>query len=130
MAREHDDEEQAPKKVTDIEAAKWNIENAVDAFVKRWAAMPRFALGVEVMDQRQLRDAMGLRATIDAGDPWPKAEKMLHDRDFHWHWLGGQRVMFVRERDGFIDEDWSNAEELETEDDAVGHCGLDMRIEN
>ena len=44
------DEEKAPKKVTDIEAAKDNIEKAVYAFNERWASMPGFALGVEVMD--------------------------------------------------------------------------------
>lgn len=129
MKKRFDDEqEQAPKKVTDIEAAKDNISAAVYAFNERYASMPRFALGVDVMDQRQLRDAMGLRATIDAGDPWPAAEKMLLELGFHWHWLGGQRVMFVQERDGFIDEDWSEAEEVEPEDDTIGHCGLDARL--
>lgn len=116
MAKQYDDdEEQVPKKVTDIEAAKDNIEKAVYAFNERWASMPGFALGVEVMDQRQLRDAMGLRATIDTGDPWPKAEQLLLELGFKWHWLGGQRVMFVQERDSFIqaDGDWGDGEEVE-----------------
>ena len=107
-----DEQEQIPKKVTDIDAAKDNINAAVYAFNERWASMPAFALGVEVMDQRQLRDAMGLRATIDTGDPWPAAEKLLLELGFRWHWLGGTRVMFVQERDGFVDEDWSEAELL------------------
>lgn len=115
MARD-DDEEKVPRKVTDIDAALSNIEVAVYAFNERYASMPQFGLDVEVMDQRQLRDAMGLRATIDTGDPWPKAEQLLLELGFHWHWLGGQRVMFVQERDGFIDEDWSEAEEVEPEE--------------
>ena len=111
----YDDEgqEQTPKRVTDIEAAKDNIAAAVYAFNERYASMPRFAMGVDVMDQRQLRDAMGLRATIDTGDPWPKAEQLLLELGFRWHWLGGQRVMFIQERDGFVDEDWGEAEEVE-----------------
>lgn len=113
MAKKHDDEqEKAPRKVTDIDAAKENIESAVYAFNERWAPMPQFAIGVEVMDQRQLRDAMGLRATIDTGDPWPAAEKLLLELGFRWHWIGGTRVMFVQERDNFVDEDWSEAEEI------------------
>jgi hypothetical protein len=112
---DEDEKEHAAKKVTDIEAAKGNIAAAVYAFNDRWASMPGFAMGVEVMDQRQLRDAMGLRATIDTGDPWPKAEQLLLELGFRWHWLGGQRVMYVRERDEFIDEDWSEAEEVENE---------------
>ena len=109
-----DGEEKVPGKVTDIEAAKDNIEAAVMAFNERWAAMPSFAMGVDVMDQRQLRDAMGLRATIDTGDPWPKAEQLLLSLGFRWHWLGNTRVMFVQERDSFIDggADWDEAEEV------------------
>ena len=111
-----DEQEHGPRKVTDIDAAIDNINEAVYAFNDRWASMPKFALGVEVMDQRQLRDAMGLRATIDTGDPWPKAEQLLLQLGFKWHWLGGMRVMFVHERDGFIDEDWSDGEEIEETD--------------
>lgn len=116
MAKQYDDEqEQAPKKVTDIEAAKHNINDAVYAFNERWASAPRFGLDVEIMDQRQLRDAMGLRATIDTGDPWPAAEKLLLGLGFRWHWLGGMRVMFVQERDSFVqaDDDWSDGEEVD-----------------
>lgn len=105
------EEQKAPIKVTDIEAANNNIENAVEAFAKRWLSMPRFDIGVEVMDQRQLRDAMGLRATIDVGDPWPKAEQLLHGYGFRWQWLGGQRVMFLREREGWEpDTGWEEAQ--------------------
>lgn len=109
-----DKQEQIPRKVTDIDAAKDNINAAVYAFNERWASMPAFALGVEVMDQRQLRDAMGLRATIDTGDPWPAAENLLLELGFRWHWIGGTRVMFVQERDSFVqaDDDWSEAEEI------------------
>ncbi len=107
------DEEKAPRKVTDIDAACYNIRNAVDDFAERWLSMPRFDIGVEVMDQRQLRDAMGLRATIDVGDPWPKAEQLLYEHGFRWHWLGSQRVMYLKERDGFVpDTGWEEAEEL------------------
>lgn len=129
--REYDGEdEQAPKKVTDIEAAKENINAAVHAFNERYASVPRFALDVEVMDQRQLRDAMGLRATIDAGDPWPAAEKLLLELGFRWQWLSGQRVMFVQERESFVPGGWDDGEEVdeEREDDAVSHCGLDTGI--
>jgi len=116
--KKDEEEEKAPQKVTDIEAAISNIETAVYAFNERWAAMPRFALGVEVMDQRQLRDAMGLRANIDTGDPWPAAEQQLLQLGYHWHWIGGQRVMFVQERDSFVqtDDDWSEAEEVLSEE--------------
>jgi hypothetical protein len=115
MKRKQDEEqEQAPSKVTDIEAAKDNIHAAVYAFNERYASMPRFGLDVEVMDQRQLRDAMGLRATLDIGDPWPAAENLLLELGFRWRWLGGQRVMFVKERDSFITADgWDDGEELE-----------------
>ena len=109
-----DEQEKAPRKVTDIDAAKSNIQELVEAFADRWISMPRFDLGVEVMDVAQLRDAMGLRATIDIGDPWPSAEQALMAFGFRWHWLGGQRVMFLRERDGFIpDTGWEDAEEVE-----------------
>ena len=107
-----DDEEKLPQKVTDIGAARNNIEAAVNAFCDQWAAAPEFRVGVELMDQCQLRNAMGLRATMDIGDPWPKAELLLLDRGYKWHMLGGSRVMYVIERDGFIDADWSEAEEV------------------
>lgn len=109
-------EEKAPKKVTDIDAVKENTEAAVYAFNERWMPMPEFGLGVEVMDARQLRDAMGLRATIDAGDPWPTAERLLIELGFRWHWLGAQRVMYLKEKDDFIrcgDDGWEDGEEVE-----------------
>ena len=67
---------------TDILALEESAENAVDAFAKRWISMPKFTMECEVMDQRQLRDAMGLRATIEAGDPWPAAEQKLLQAGF------------------------------------------------
>lgn len=108
------DEEREPFKATDIDAAKRNIETAVNDFADRWLPMPRFTEECEVMSQAQLRDAMGLRATWDIGDPWPNAEKMLMERGFRWHNLGGMRVMFLRERDGYKPDDgWEEAEEVE-----------------
>lgn len=102
------------QKVTDIEALKGNTEAAVMEFNERWAPMPRFDIGVEVMDVRQLRDAMGLRATMDTGDPWPAAEQLLLQLGFRWHWLGTQRVMFLQEKDGFIPSTgWEQAREAD-----------------
>ena len=99
---------------TDIQALKENTEQAVEAFADRYISMPRFTMDCEVMDQRQLRDAMGLRATIEAGDPWPKAEKMLTDMGFRWHMLGGTRVMYLKEREGYEPDDgWDDGEEIE-----------------
>ena len=112
MARD-DGDEKAPRKVTDIDAVKANAIAAVDGFCDRWIPMPGFAIGVEVMTVTQLRDAMGLRASIDWGDPWPSAEQELLGRGFRWQWLGGQRVMYLRERDGFVpDSGWEDAEEI------------------
>ena len=109
-----DDEEKVPRKVTDIDAVKNNTEQAVEEFAERWLSMPRFTMDCEVMDQRQLRDAMGLRATVDIGDPWPKAEKLLIERGFRWHQLGGMRVMYLMEREGYEPDDgWSDGELLE-----------------
>jgi hypothetical protein len=107
------DEEKTPRKVTDIDAAGENIRTMVMAFNERWVPMPGFAIGVEVMSVGQLRDAMGLRATIDVGDPWPEAEKLLYRFGFRWHWLGGQRVMYLKERDDWVpDTGWEQAEEV------------------
>lgn len=109
-----DEQEKVPRKVTDIDAVAHNAEAAVKEFSARWMSMPSFDMGVEVMDQRQLRDAMGLRATIDAGDPWPAAEKCLIAAGFRWQNLGSTRVMFLRERDGYTpDTGWEEAEEVE-----------------
>ena len=108
------DEEKTPRKVTDIDAAGENIEKMVAAFNERWMPMPGFGLDVEVMSVSQLRDAMGLRASIDWGDPWPAAEQELIEHGFRWHWLGGQRVMYLKERDDFVpDTGWEQAEEVE-----------------
>ena len=99
---------------TDIGAIKSNTEKAVDAFAERWLSMPKFTTDCEVMDVRQLRDAMGLRATIESGDPWPKAEQLLLERGFRWHWLGTNRVMLLRERDDYMPDDgWEEGEEVD-----------------
>lgn len=111
------DEEKAPQKVTDIDALKENVRMAVEEFAKRWISMPEFGLDVEVMSVSQLRGAMGLRASIDWGDPWPAAEKELIGHGFRWHWLGGQRVMYLKEREDFVpDTGWETAEEVSTTD--------------
>lgn len=110
------DEEKTPWKVTDIDAAEDNITAAVCAFAQQWEPAPQFAIGVEVMGVAQLRDAMGLRASIDWGDPWPTAEKQLLAMGFRWQSLSGQRVMYLREKDGFVpDTGWEEAEEYEEE---------------
>lgn len=111
---EEDQEEKLPTKVTDIPAAAENIMCSVDAFAERWMSVPEFGAGVEVMDARQLRDAMGLRASMDIGDPWPKAENLLLSHGFRWHWLGTQRVMFLKERGGYTPNDgWNDGEEVD-----------------
>lgn len=105
------DEEYEKLHVTDIDALSDNTDRAVEEFAARWVPVPRLTLQCEVMDVRQLRDAMGLRSTFEAGDPWPQAEKKLLDLGFRWHWLGGCRVMLLQERDGFITDDgWSDGE--------------------
>lgn len=99
---------------TDIAALKENVEKAVEAFADRYLSMPRFTMDCVVMDQRQLRDAMGLRATIEAGDPWPKAEQLLLEMGFRWHMLGGTRVMYLREREDAVPDDgWDDGELLD-----------------
>ena len=108
------DEEKAPKKVTDIDALEENVLKAVETFNEQWVPWPHFDVGVEVMDVGRLRDAMGLRASIDWGDPWPTAEQHLLDYGFRWQMLGGQRVMYLKERDGYQpDTGWQDAEEIE-----------------
>lgn len=110
------DEKRAPRKVTDIDAVEDNITSAVVAFAQQWEPAPQFAIGVEVMGVAQLRDAMGLRASIDWGDPWPTAEKLLLNMGFRWQSLSGQRVMYLREKDGFEpDFGWEEAKEYEEE---------------
>ncbi len=99
--------------VTDIQALKDNVEEAVGEFALRYLSMPKFTMDCEVMDQCQLRDAMGLRSTIEAGDPWPKAEQLLLHAGFRWHWLGNMRVMFLKEREDYEPDDvWQRAEEV------------------
>ena len=108
------EQELAPMVVTDLDAIKDNTREAVDAFAQRYISMPGFGLDVEVMNQAQLRDAMGLRATFEYGDPWPAAEKLLIQQyHFRWHMLGGQRVMFLKEREDFVpDTGWEDGNEL------------------
>lgn len=114
--KEDTTEEKFPSKVTDIEAAKDNIEAAVQAFARRWIPLPCPLWPCEVMDQGQLRDAMGLHASIDIGDPWPQAEKALLMAGFRWHSLGTSRVMFLRENaDAIVDDGWEEAEEISEE---------------
>jgi len=94
-------------KVTDLDAIKSNIDDAVEVFAERWISLPKMCVGCEIMDQGQLRDAMGLRASADYGDPWPEAELKLSNMGFRWHQLGTQRVMFLKERDdAVIDDGW------------------------
>lgn len=118
MAKETDDEK-GLSRVTDIDALKGNAEAAVLGFTERWMSMPTFTERCEVMDIRQLRDAMGLRATQEAGDPWPMAEQLLLELGFRWHWLGTARVMFLQEKDSYVGssagggDGWEDAEEEE-----------------
>ena len=95
-----------------LSATKSNIEDAVQDFVQRWIPLPRLTLPCEVMDQGQLRDAMGLRFSFDFGDPWPAAEHLLLQKGFTWHLLGGSRVMYLREREDCIDAGYAEAEEV------------------
>jgi hypothetical protein len=106
-------EDSAPMTVTDLEAIKANAIEAVEAFAERWISMPRFTEECVVMDQSQLRDAMGLRAVFGIGDPWPAAEKELLERQFRWHPLGCMRVMYLKEREDYEPDDgWERAEEI------------------
>ena len=71
MKSEESDELQ--KKVTDVDALADNASEAAIAFAQRWMPMPSFTEHCEVMDVRQLRDAMGLRALpmpATRGLPW------------------------------------------------------------
>lgn len=109
-----DEEDKVPKKVTDIEAIQSNVATAVENFNERWISVPNFTEYCTIMDIRQLRNAMGLRSTMEAGDPWPLAEQMLLNFGFHWHWVGGTRVMFLQEKENFQpDVGWEDGEEIE-----------------
>lgn len=114
MSKPSDEKQEQSFHCTDIDALKWNVDDAVDAFAQRWISMPKYTIDCEVMDLRQLRDAMGLRSTFEAGDPWPQAERRLIERNFRWHWLGNTRVMFLKERTDYVpDSGWEEAEEVE-----------------
>lgn len=113
-----DEKQDIQLSVTDLDAIKDNTEQAVDAFARRYLSMPRFTERCEVMDQSQLRDAMGLRATFEYGDPWPKAEQLLMERGFRWHNLGGMRVMFVMEREDLLPSEldgWNDGVDVTTD---------------
>ena len=100
--------------VTNIEAIRSNTTNAVNDFMRHWIPVPTFTEQCIVMNQRQLRDAMGLRATIESGDPWPDAEQLLLKEGYRWHRLGSSRVMFLAESDAsLVDDGWTEAEELD-----------------
>ena len=107
-------EEEAEKEVSLwLGFAPQNVEDAVAAFMLQWIPWPRFDVGVEVMDKSQLRDAMGIRATDNYGDSWPKVERMLLDGGYRWQMLGGTRVMFLKEKDDFVPAaGWEYGEEL------------------
>lgn len=117
MARENEQEQKPPIRVTDIDALKDNTEASVFAFVARWTPVPELTEQCEVMDVGQLRDAMGLRATIEAGDPWPSAECLLLGLGFRWHWIGSQRVMLMQEKDGYRESGWTDVEEIEEDNE-------------
>ena len=111
-----DDDQDVKLSVTDLDAIESNAESAVIAFSERFISAPRFTERCQVMDQAQLRDAMGLRATFESGDPWPKAEQLLLKSGFRWHVLGGMRVMYLMERDDFLpDTGWEEAEKIDTD---------------
>ena len=113
MARKrNDDDEQEVKRLMTVEEISESIEDRVAAFCQQYISLPRLMMPCEVMDIGQLRDAMGLRASIDWGDPWPSAEKQLHDLGFRWQSLSGMRVMYLKERDEYKpDTGWEEAEE-------------------
>lgn len=94
--------------VTDLKAIEDNTERSVSSFAQRYIPMPRFDENCEIFDQAQLRDAMGLRATFESGDPWPAAEKLLLEIGFRWHTLGGMRVMYLRENPNYKPDDGFN----------------------
>jgi len=107
------EENSGPQTVTDLDALQLNAEAAAKEFGRRWMSAPKFTLNCEVMDQAQLRDAMGLRATFEYGDPWPAVEELLVSMGFRWHLLGSQRVMFLMERKDYTpDTGWEEAEEV------------------
>lgn len=78
MDMAQDDKEKVQLTATDIDAVKGNITLAVQAFAEQWMPWPKFEIGVEIMDVGRLRDAMGLRASIDWGDA--KSRRWDHDK--------------------------------------------------
>lgn len=109
------DEEEAQKEVSVwLGDAQQNIEDAVAQFAMQYLPSPVYNIDVEIMNQAQLRDAMGIRASADFGDPWPKAERKLLDLGFHWHNFAGDRVMFLLEReDAIVVDGWQTPQEVE-----------------
>lgn len=102
--------------VTDLYSIEKNTQTAAEEFAERYISVPKFTEHTKVMDQAQLRDAMGLRATFEYGDPWPQAENLLLQKGFRWHNLGGMRVMYVQEREDSVPDDgWNDGEEIADE---------------
>ena len=100
--------------VTDLAALEDNASRAAQAFCERWISLPSLVFPCEVMSLPELRNAMGLRATFNGGDPWPAVESYLLSHGFEWHYLGSQRVMYLRARADTIQvdvSDWQEAEE-------------------
>ena len=79
------------------------ITSAVTAFIERYQPLPYMSLPCLIMDQGQLRDAMGIFESPETGDGWGFAEKLLLEQGFRWHNMGGARVMILREREDFVD---------------------------
>lgn len=113
MARKrNDDDEQEVKRLMTVEEISESIEERVAAFCQQYISLPRLIMPCEVMDIGQLRDAMGLRV-MPEGDAWQAAEQMLKEHGMTLHRMGNMRVMFLRERDDFIEADgWTEAEEV------------------
>ena len=107
------DEQEGIKRLLTVQELAEGIDERVTAFAKRYVALPRMVIPCEVMDVGQLRDAMSLRVTPE-GDEWKAAEPLLEEHGMHLQMMGGMRVMFLRERDDFIEDDgWTQAEETD-----------------
>ena len=96
--------EDGMKRLLTVEELAETISDRVDDFARRYITLPRMVMPCEVMDVGQLRDAMSLRVTPE-GDEWKVAEQLLKEHGMHLQMMGGTRVMFLRERDDFIESD-------------------------
>ena len=104
------------KRLLTVEELADGIDERVTEFARRYIALPRMAMPCVVMDIGQLRDAMCLRVTPE-GDEWKAAEPMLRERGMMLQMMGGVRVMFLRERDDFVENDgWTPAIEVKSEE--------------